>query len=170
MALFGKLAKNIVKKAGGGGLSDLLDKFDNKKTDSWVSTGRNEPLTADEVKAAMPASELESWARDADVTVDEAANQLAEAIPEAVNELTPEGQLPDEASLNDMVHAIVGEEAPPASEELQVYTVQSGDSLSAIAQRVYGNAGDYMRIFEANRDKLNDPNLIHPGQELTIPR
>ncbi len=52
----------------------------------------------------------------------------------------------------------------------EVYVVQSGDSLSAIAQRVYGDASAYMRIFEANSDKIKDPNLIHPGQELVIPR
>jgi nucleoid-associated protein YgaU len=48
--------------------------------------------------------------------------------------------------------------------------VVSGDTLSAIALRYYGDAGAYMRIFEANRDKLNDPNLIYPGQELVIPQ
>ena len=49
MAGFGsKLAKGLVKKLGGGGLNDLLDKFENKKTDSWVATGANEPLTAEE--------------------------------------------------------------------------------------------------------------------------
>jgi nucleoid-associated protein YgaU len=52
----------------------------------------------------------------------------------------------------------------------ETYTVQAGDSLSKIAQRYYGNAADYMRIFEANRDKLKDPNLIHPGQQLVIPK
>jgi LysM repeat protein len=51
----------------------------------------------------------------------------------------------------------------------QKYTVQPGDSLSIIAKKVYGNANEYNKIFEANRDKIKDPNLIHPGQELTIP-
>lgn len=51
----------------------------------------------------------------------------------------------------------------------RTYTVKSGDSLSKIAKEQYGNAGDYMRIFEANRDKLSDPNKIQPGQELVIP-
>jgi hypothetical protein len=49
------------------------------------------------------------------------------------------------------------------------YTVQSGDSLSKIAKQFYGNANDYNRIFEANRDKLSDPDKIFPGQELVIP-
>jgi nucleoid-associated protein YgaU len=177
-----KLAKGLVKKLGGGGLNDLLGKFDNKKTESWVATGANEAITAEEVKTAIAPAELEELAREADVTTEEAAAELAEVIPEAVDTLTPEGQVPQEASLNEMVETIVHEEMPaeapsgeveatPAPEAaVQTYTVVSGDTLSAIAQRFYGNAGDYMRIFEANRDKLNDPNLIHPGQELVIPQ
>ena len=49
------------------------------------------------------------------------------------------------------------------------YTVKSGDSLSNIAKQFYGDPNDYMRIFEANKDKLNDPNKIQIGQELVIP-
>ncbi len=50
------------------------------------------------------------------------------------------------------------------------YTVQSGDTLSKIAKEFYGNANDYNRIFEANRDKLESPDKIRPGQELVIPQ
>ena len=50
-----------------------------------------------------------------------------------------------------------------------IWEVKPGDSLSKIAKSVYDNAGQYMRIFEANKDILKDPNLIHPGQKLTIP-
>ena len=49
------------------------------------------------------------------------------------------------------------------------HTVQSGDTLSAIAKEYYGDSGKYMRIFEANRDKLKDPDKIRVGQELVIP-
>ncbi len=49
------------------------------------------------------------------------------------------------------------------------YTVKPGDTLSKIAKEHYGNANDYMKIFEANRDKLSDPNKINVGQELVIP-
>lgn len=51
----------------------------------------------------------------------------------------------------------------------QQYTVQSGDTLSAIAQQFYGDATLYPRIFEANTNQLTDPNLIFPGQVLRIP-
>lgn len=51
----------------------------------------------------------------------------------------------------------------------QTYTVRPGDSLSKISKELYGNANDYMKIFEANRDILKDPNKIQPGQTLKIP-
>lgn len=51
----------------------------------------------------------------------------------------------------------------------RTYTVKSGDSLSAIAKREYGDAGAWRRIFEANRDQISNPDLIQPGQELKIP-
>jgi nucleoid-associated protein YgaU len=47
--------------------------------------------------------------------------------------------------------------------------VVSGDSLSKIAKREYGDAGKWHAIYEANRDKIKDPDLIHPGQVLNIP-
>jgi len=59
--------------------------------------------------------------------------------------------------------------APDASRQQGTYTVKSGDSLSAIAKREYGDASEWRRIFEANRDQIKDPDLIHPGQELKIP-
>jgi len=49
------------------------------------------------------------------------------------------------------------------------YTVVSGDTLSHIAKRFYGNANRWPRIFEANRDQLDDPDRIRPGQVLKIP-
>ena len=49
------------------------------------------------------------------------------------------------------------------------YTVQKGDTLSKISKQYYGDANKYMRIFEANKDKLKDPDKIQPGQVLTIP-
>lgn len=55
--------------------------------------------------------------------------------------------------------------APEAASN--TYTVQSGDSLSKIGSK-YGVG--WQKIYEANRDKLDDPDKIYPGQELTIPQ
>jgi nucleoid-associated protein YgaU len=57
--------------------------------------------------------------------------------------------------------------APSAS--ARSYTVQAGDSLSKIAKQFYGDANKYMKIFEANKDKLSDPDKIKPGMDLVIP-
>src|SRR5690349_13267606 len=51
----------------------------------------------------------------------------------------------------------------------QTYEVKSGDNLSKISKQFYGDANEYMRIFYANRDKLNDPDKIQVGQQLVIP-
>jgi len=58
------------------------------------------------------------------------------------------------------------EEAPSKDE---FYEIRSGDTLGAIAKQYYGKASQYMRIFEANRDIIDDPNKIYPGQKIRIP-
>jgi nucleoid-associated protein YgaU len=49
------------------------------------------------------------------------------------------------------------------------YTVQKGDSLSKIAKREYGDAQQWRKIYEANRDLIANPDLIYPGQVFRIP-
>ena len=51
----------------------------------------------------------------------------------------------------------------------KVYEVVGGDTLSKIAKKFYGDANKYMKIFEANKDQLKNPDLIKPGQTLRIP-
>ena len=58
----------------------------------------------------------------------------------------------------------------PAAEESQFHDVVSGDTLSAIAKKYYGNANDYMKIFEANKPMLSHPDKIYVGQKLRIPK
>jgi nucleoid-associated protein YgaU len=52
----------------------------------------------------------------------------------------------------------------------RTYTVQAGDSLSKISKQFYGDANKYMKIFEANKDKLSDPDKVRAGMELVIPQ
>lgn len=59
--------------------------------------------------------------------------------------------------------------AQQASAGQTTYTVKKGDTLSAISKQFYGNANEYMRIFDANRDQLKDPDKIQIGQVLKIP-
>jgi nucleoid-associated protein YgaU len=60
-------------------------------------------------------------------------------------------------------------QAGVASTAEQRYTVVAGDNLSRIARHFYGDANAWRRIFDANRDLLDDPDRIKPGQVLKIP-
>ncbi|HET9644550.1 MAG TPA: peptidoglycan-binding protein LysM, partial [Burkholderiaceae bacterium] len=59
--------------------------------------------------------------------------------------------------------------AQPAEKPARFHTVEKGETLSKIAQQEYGNASQYMKIFEANQPMLKDPDKIYPGQVLRIP-
>ncbi len=71
----------------------------------------------------------------------------------------------------EQVQAQAEEELPEEMqpEEPQTYVVQRGDSLSQIAQKVYGDASRWREILKANEDQIKDPKVILPGQELRIP-
>ena len=62
---------------------------------------------------------------------------------------------------------------PPKEEEpeekVEFYEIVSGDTLGGIAKKFYGNPSKYTKIFEANRDIIEDPNKIYPGQKIKIP-
>ncbi len=69
-------------------------------------------------------------------------------------------------------------ESPVAASEIEevleqanveYYIIKSGDSLSKIAKKYYGNAMEYPRLFEENREVIEDPDLIYPGQKIRIP-
>jgi nucleoid-associated protein YgaU len=73
------------------------------------------------------------------------------------------GNVEGVAAVDDMM--TVDRSAP----EAKYYSVVKGDTLSKIAKEFYGNANDYMRIFEANKPMLTHPDKIYPGQNLRIP-
>ena len=57
----------------------------------------------------------------------------------------------------------------PAVEKVDFYEIKSGDTLSGIAKEFYGDYKQYTRIFEANKDVIEDPDKIYPGQKIRIP-
>jgi nucleoid-associated protein YgaU len=75
------------------------------------------------------------------------------------------GGTPDFSNVQGRVDTVPGGGRAGA----QSYTVQKGDTLSAIAQHHYGKASRWHAIFDANRDQLDDPDLIKPGQVLKLP-
>ncbi|MES9963829.1 MAG: peptidoglycan-binding protein LysM [Candidatus Sedimenticola sp. 20ELBAFRAG] len=62
-----------------------------------------------------------------------------------------------------------GLNAPEPTADVEYYTIEKGDSLWKIAGRFYGTGSDYVRLFEANREVIKDPDLIYPGQKIRVP-
>jgi nucleoid-associated protein YgaU len=92
------------------------------------------------------------------------------------DKLYVKGAVPSDYAKNELWDAVKAVDASAADitadvavESGQVYTVESGDSLSKIAKRFYGNANDYQKIFQANSDQLSDPDKIQVGQQLKLP-
>jgi len=75
---------------------------------------------------------------------------------------------PEFANVQDHADSVPGGGGGSGSGE-QTYTVRAGDTLSHIAQHHYGKASRWHAIFDANRDQLDDPDLIRPGQVLKLP-
>jgi nucleoid-associated protein YgaU len=76
---------------------------------------------------------------------------------------------PNEPDFSDVESGSSSTAPPPAKGGGQTYTVVKGDSLSKIAKRFYGNAGQWKKIYEANKDMIKNPDLIYPGQTFKIP-
>ncbi len=80
----------------------------------------------------------------------------------------PKEPLPDFSSVQSGGSS-TAPSAPAGDAEEQTYTVKKGDSLSKIAREKYGDGAKWRAIFDANRDQITNPDLIHPGQVLKIP-
>ena len=85
------------------------------------------------------------------------------------NPPNPKGPRPDFSDVTSGSSSAPSNPNQPVEREVK-YTVQKGDSLSKIAQQQYGDGKKWRAIFEANRDQISNPDLIHPGQVLTIPK
>jgi uncharacterized protein YidB (DUF937 family) len=87
--------------AGGsimGGLGELVDRFRNagqaQKAESWISSGRNEPIADHEMEQALGPDLMDQLTRQTGLSREELLRRLSQTLPETVDKLTPEGQLP----------------------------------------------------------------------------
>ncbi len=108
-SVVGKLAPALAGMLAGGGLAKLVSQFSaaglGGHADSWVGTGENEPITADHVKQALTEEQIAQVAQQLGVSTDQAAAALAHALPEAVDHLTPAGQVPDQAQVDQALQS-----------------------------------------------------------------
>jgi LysM repeat protein len=103
------------------------------------------------------------------VADDKLVMQGAAPNQEVVNEVWNEIKTVDPQYSDLACEITIDASLPAPGPEAQTYTVKPGDSLSKIAKQFYGDASQYMKIFEANQDQLEDPDKIQAGQTLKIP-
>ncbi|MFF5921563.1 YidB family protein [Streptomyces flavochromogenes] len=86
-----------------GGLLDMLTRSGlTDQTRSWVGTGENQPVSGAQIAEALPDETLRKVAQDAGVSPEEAADRIAQSLPQAVDKLTPTGSMP-QGSLEDII-------------------------------------------------------------------
>ena len=111
-----------------------------------VAVAEPQPATATAVANAAPVAE-----------------PVAKPLVEATAEPAPAAQSDAPAAAEPVITAEAAP-APPVS-----ITVQPGFTLWGIASKQFGDGVMYVQVFEANKDKIRDPNLIYPGQVFVIP-
>jgi len=90
-----------------GGLRDLVERFkqngQGQAADSWVNTGPNQPLRADQLAQAIGPDALNTLSEHTGLSREELLSRLTRELPSAVDKLTPEGRLPTEAEAARLV-------------------------------------------------------------------
>ena len=114
-------------------------------------------------KAAAEAAKKEAEEANARAAQEAEAKAVEDAAKAKADAAAEADQLRKELEAERAAHR------ETATAKAGTYVVKSGDSLSKIAKELWGDAKRWPEIFEANKDKIKDPNLIHPGQELRIP-
>lgn len=120
--------------------------------------------TVDALKAEIKGLGLN--VKDLAVDVDGDTVKVSGAAPDQATKEKLVVALGNVAGVAAVDESVTAETAAP---EAVIYVVKKGDTLSAIAKKQYGKASQYMKIFEANRPMLKDPDKIYPGQSLRIP-
>ena len=105
-ALAAALAPLVLKLLKGGGLQKLVQNAHanglSSEADSWVGTGANAQVSPDQMKSVVGEDVVQQVAQQAGISEDEAAGVLAHVVPQVVNGLSPNGQLPSENDLDQL--------------------------------------------------------------------
>lgn len=92
--------------SNGGGVAGLISRFEaaglGAHAQSWVSDGENMPVSSGQIGQVFSPEQLQGWASQAGTTPDKLQAVLAEALPHAVNHVTPGGQVPDANAMPDL--------------------------------------------------------------------
>ncbi|HEY6011196.1 MAG TPA: YidB family protein [Nitrospirota bacterium] len=91
-------AMDLVNNPATGGLAGLVETFKSKGMgdviSSWISTGKNLPISADQIKQALGSDKIQQFAASVGISKDAVSQQLSQLLPQIIDKLTPDGKLP----------------------------------------------------------------------------
>jgi uncharacterized protein YidB (DUF937 family) len=101
----------------GGGINALVSRFEQAglgpQAQSWVSSGQNQPISGDQIGQVFSADQIKSWADQAGTSPDKLKDVLAQALPHAVDHVTPDGQVPQSGNIAGMLAGLLGGAGTP---------------------------------------------------------
>jgi uncharacterized protein YidB (DUF937 family) len=110
------LVQNLLKQVTGGKAPDMSQLISTLTSSglggqaaSWVGTGENQPITGDQLQQALGSDTIGQLAQQSGLAPNEAANDLASVLPGLVDQLTPNGQVPDAQSLQSQLSQLMGQ-------------------------------------------------------------
>lgn len=114
------LVTGLITNSSNGGLAGLLERFKagglGNLADSWVSSGENLPISAEQVQSVFGAEQIQQMASKAGIAPEALSQKLAELLPQAVDKVTPNGSIPDPSSLQgglgSMLQGFLGRQNP----------------------------------------------------------
>ena len=93
---------NVQQLFGGGGLQGIVTKLTSsgmgQQVQSWIGKGQNQPVTGSDVQRAVDPAKLQQQAQQQNMTPEQYSDHVAQALPDMVDQATPEGMVPQQAS------------------------------------------------------------------------
>jgi uncharacterized protein YidB (DUF937 family) len=92
---------NVQQLFGGGGLQGIVTTLNNKgmgqQVQSWIGRGQNQPISGNDVQRAVDPAKLQQMAQQQGMSTDEFSSHVAQALPDMVDQATPEGMVPKQS-------------------------------------------------------------------------
>jgi uncharacterized protein YidB (DUF937 family) len=103
-------ATNLINNPATGGLGGLIEAFKSKGLgdvmSSWISTGENKSISPDQIKQVLGSDKIQQIAEKAGISKDSVSQQLSKLLPQIIDKLTPDGNLPEVSKVGETLNIL----------------------------------------------------------------
>jgi len=102
----------LINNPATGGLAGLMETFKSKGLgdvmSSWISTGKNLPISPEQIKQVLGSGKIQQFAENVGISKDSALQHLSQLLPQIIDKLTPDGKLPEAGKLGEALNMLKG--------------------------------------------------------------